>query len=77
MAERPFWKLLVAAILDFVLVFALGGYLIAKATGGTTEGGFELNGWPAILLFAVIALYFWGMRRIGGTLFRRLFGVAP
>lgn len=77
MAERPFWKLLVAGILDFLLIFIVGGYLIALATGGTTSGGFQLNGLPAILLFALIFLYFWGMRRMGGTLFRRLFGVAP
>lgn len=77
MAERPFWKLLIAAILDFLLVFFVGGYLIALVTGGTTETGFELNGLPAIGLFALIVLYFWGMRKMGGTLFRRIFGVAP
>ena len=77
MAERPFWKLLIAGILDFLLVFLLGGYLIALATGGTTEGGFSLTGLPAILLFALVTVYFWGRRRLGGTLFRRLFGVAP
>jgi hypothetical protein len=75
--ERPAtWKVVVAAILDFFLVFLLGGYLIALLTGGTTEGGFQLNGWPAILLFALIVLYFWGMGRLGGTLFRRLFRIA-
>lgn len=77
MAERPFWKLLLAGILDFLLVFIIGGYLIATLTGGTTEGGFSLSGLPAVLLFALVILYFWGMRRLGGTVFRRLFGVAP
>lgn len=70
------WKVIVAAILDFLLVFLGGGYVIAKLTGGITEGGFELNGWPAFLLFALIILYFWGMSRTGGTVFRRLFGIA-
>ncbi len=77
MAERPFWKLLVAGILDFLLVFVGAGYLIARATGNTTDGGFQLNGWPAVILFAIVFLYFWGMRRLGGTVFRRILGVAP
>ncbi len=70
------WKVVIAAILDFLLIFFVGGYLIAALTGGTTEGGFELNGWPALLLFALIVLYFWGMKRLGGTVFKRLFGIA-
>jgi hypothetical protein len=75
--ERPAtWKVVIAAILDFLLVFILGGMLIASATGDTTEGGFQLSGWPAVALFALIALYFWGMGRLGGTLFRRLFRIA-
>lgn len=75
--DRPAtWKVVLAAILDFLVVFLVGGYLVAALTGGTTEGGFELNGWPALVLFALIVLYFWGMKRIGGTLFQRLFGIA-
>ena len=75
--EKPAtWKVVIAAILDFLLVFILGGLLIARLTGDTTEGGFQLNGWPAVALFALIVLYFWGMGRLGGTLFRRLFGIA-
>jgi uncharacterized membrane protein YoaK (UPF0700 family) len=75
--EKPAtWKLVVAGILDFLLVFLVGGYLIAALTGNTTSGGFELNGWPALLLFALIAAYFFLMPKLGGTLFRRLFGVA-
>lgn len=61
-----------AAILDFITVFALGGWLIGKATGGTTESGFELNGWPALLLFAVIIAYFVLGSRTGGTLWQRI-----
>ncbi len=74
--DRPkTWKVVTAAILDFLLVFVVGGYAIAVLTGGTTEGGFQLNGWPAVLLFALVVLYFWGMKRMGGTLFKRLFGL--
>ena len=74
--KRSTWKLVVAGILDFLLMFLGGGYVIALLTGGTTAGGFELNGWPALLLFALIIAYFVVMPRLGGTLFRRLFGVA-
>ena len=75
--DRPAtWKVVLAAILDFVLVFAVGGWGIARLTGGTTEGGFQLNGWPALALLVLIVLYFYGMGKWGGgTLFRRLFGV--
>ena len=74
--DRPkTWKVVTAAILDFLLVFFVGGYLIALLTGGMTEGGFHLSGLPALLLFALIILYFWGMKRLGGTLFKRLFGI--
>jgi hypothetical protein len=70
------WKVILAGILDFLLVFFVGGYLVAMLTGGATEGGFQLNGWPALLLLALVILYFWGMKRIGGTVFQRLFGLA-
>ena len=76
-AVRPAWKLILAGILDFFTVFATGGYLIGKLTGGDTEGGFKLDGWPALLLFALIIAYFVIGKRMGGTLWRRIFGVAP
>ena len=76
-AQKPAtWKVVIAAILDFFLVFLLGGYIIAMLTGNTTECGFQLNGLPALVLFALVILYFWGMRKVGGTVFRRLFGIA-
>ena len=70
------WKVVIAAILDFFLVFLVGGYIIAKLTGNTTDGGFQLNGMPALALFALVILYFWGMRKVGGTVFKRVFGIA-
>lgn len=74
--EKPAtWKVVVAALLDFFLVFFVGGYLIAALTGQSTPDGFELHGWAALLLFALIILYFWGAKRVGGTLFQRLFGL--
>ena len=38
------WRKVLAAILDFITVFALGGYVIASFTGDTSGAGFELNG---------------------------------
>jgi uncharacterized membrane protein len=66
------WRIVLAAILDFITVFALGGYVIAKLTGNITENGFQLNGWPAVVLFAVIIAYFVLARRVGGTLWQRI-----
>ncbi len=67
------WRKVVAAVLDFFFVFVVGGYLIAKVTGGTTDDGFKLEGAPAFLLFAVVVLYFIIFRRfLGGTVFQRL-----
>jgi hypothetical protein len=65
-----------AAILDFFTVFAIGGYALAKATGNVTDGGFSLNGAPALLLFGLIAAYFYvGYTYAGGTLWQRILGV--
>lgn len=67
------WRKVVAAILDFIFVFFVGGYLIGWATGGLTEEGFSLNGGPAIVLFGIVILYFVLLTRFaGGTIFQRL-----
>ena len=73
----PFWKRVLAPILDFLMVFFVGGYLIGVATGMNTPGGFNLQGWPALLLFVLVAVYFYVGRRVaGGTLWDRFFGIA-
>ncbi len=70
------WRKVVAAILDFVFVFAIAGYAIASFTGGTTDKGFDLQGGPALLLFGIVVLYFILFSRyLGGTVFQRLLGV--
>jgi len=62
-----------AAILDFFTILIAAGYLIARFTGGLTEGGFNLTGGPALLLFAVIIAYFVILSRfLGGTLWQRV-----
>ena len=75
-ARPATWRIVVAAILDFLLVFFGAGYVIARLTGNTTADGFELNGGPALLLFALVIAYFVVMNKwLGGTLFKRLFGI--
>ena len=74
----PTWKVVSAAILDFLTVFFVGGLVIAWATGNLTQNGFALNGAPALLLFALIVVYFVaGKRAFGGTIWRRTFRIAP
>jgi hypothetical protein len=66
-------RIVAAAILDFLTVFFIGGYVISLLFGGRTQQGFQLNGGPAFLLFAVIVLYFWlGSRYAGGTIWQRI-----
>ena len=67
------WRKVFAAILDFIFVFGIAGYAIARFTGNTTEEGFDLKGGPALLLFAIVILYFVIFTRyLGGTIFQRL-----
>ncbi|PVH30378.1 hypothetical protein [Pararhodobacter oceanensis] len=68
------WRIVLAALLDFLTVFLLGGFVIAALTGNTTEGGFSLNGWPAVVLLVLIVAYFVLGKRLGGTLWKRILG---
>lgn len=71
----PTWKTVVAAILDFLTIFFVAGYVIAQFTGETTQDGFQLSGASALLLFAIIAAYFVvGRKYAGGTLWQRILG---
>ena len=75
-APRPAtWRKVVAAILDAFFIFFIAGYAVGYATGGLTGEGFKLEGAPALLLFAIVVLYFIVFSRfLGGTLFQRLLG---
>lgn len=65
-----------AAALDLLTVFFLAGLAIGYLTGNLTEKGFELQGAPALGLFAVMAAYFVIFtRHLGGTPWQRLLGV--
>ena len=69
-------KRVLATVLDFGTVFTAAGYAIAKATGNTTQDGFKLEGWPALLLFGLVIAYFIiGRKLAGGTLWDRVFGI--
>ena len=77
LTPAPVWKRVVASILDFLMVFIMGGTIIGKLTGNLTSGGFSLDGLPALALFALVAGYFYiGRRVMGGTLWDRFFKIA-
>jgi hypothetical protein len=77
-AQRaPVWKRVIASILDFFTAFFAFGMAIAYATGQTTSGGFNLTGLPALVLFALVVVYFFvGRRYLGGTLWDRILGIS-
>ena len=69
------WRKVVAAILDFIFVFAIAGYAVGYMTGNLSDNGFELKGGPAFIVFAIVVFYFLIFRRyLGGTVFQRLLG---
>ena len=76
MAEKsvPTWRIIVAFIFDLISAFLIFGWLVANFTGGITGQGFNLDGWPALVCFLLIALYFIIGSRTGGTPWVRLLG---
>lgn len=76
-ATAPTWKVVLAAGLDSISAFLFFGYLVAALTGNTTDTGFQLNGMPALALFALVIAYFVIGNRTGGTLWKRILGVPP
>jgi hypothetical protein len=70
---KPFWRRGLAGFLDFVTVFFVGGYVIAKFTGETTSNGFKLTGASVLIQFVVIFVYFYlGWEKLGGTIWQRI-----
>jgi hypothetical protein len=70
------WRKIVAAVLDFLFVFVAAGFAVGTLTGNLTKSGFELNGAPALVVFAAVALYFVVFTKfLGGTLWQRVLGV--
>jgi hypothetical protein len=67
------WRKVLAAILDFFMVFFGGGYAIGYFTGNVTDEGFKLEGMPALTLFALVIFYFVaGTKYLGGTIWQRI-----
>jgi hypothetical protein len=53
----------------------VAGYIIGLLLGGLTSHGFNLTGFPALLLLAAIIAYFvLGKRVFGGTVWKRILG---
>ncbi|TKT76705.1 hypothetical protein [Aquamicrobium sp. LC103] len=74
----PYWKAVCSFILDFLTAFFLLGFAVAWLTGNLADGSFALSGAPALIFFASIVAYFIVFNRfLGGTIWRRIFGVAP
>jgi hypothetical protein len=69
------WRKVLAAVLDFFFAFYIAGYTVGYFTSDLTDGGFELKGIPALIVFALIAAYFVIFSRfLGGTLWQRVIG---
>ncbi|QWG23434.1 hypothetical protein KMZ93_00305 [Bradyrhizobium sediminis] len=67
------WRKVLAAILDFVMVFFGGGYAIGYLTGNVTSEGFKLEGLPALILLTLLIVYFVaGSKYLGGTIWQRI-----
>ncbi len=67
------WRKVLAAVLDFLMVFFVGGYAIGHLTGNVTAEGFSLHGAPALILFGLIIVYFVvGSKYLGGTVWQRI-----
>ena len=67
------WRKVLAAELDFVSIFFAGGYAIGYLTGNLTAEGFNLEGMTALILFAVVIVYFVvGSKYLGGTIWQRI-----
>jgi hypothetical protein len=69
------WRYVLAFIIDLILAFAVIGYVVAALTGNLTSGGFNMEGGPALVTFALIIAYFVLGGRFGFRLGDRLFGI--
>lgn len=67
------WRIVLAALLDFVTAFFGIGYIVASVFGGKTETGFHLQGGPALLAIVLIVAYFLVFNKyLGGTIWKRI-----
>jgi hypothetical protein len=67
------WRIVLAAVLDFITAFWAFGMLVASVSGGRTAGGFNLQGTPALICFALMVAYFVVFNKfLGGTIWKRI-----
>jgi hypothetical protein len=72
------WRVILAFILDLITSFWIFGYIVALFTGGTTDGGFALNGLPAVIVFGLVIAYFILMPRLfGGRIWQHILRAKP
>lgn len=72
------WRVILAFILDFFTSFMVFGYIVALFTGDTTEGGFSLEGAPALIVFALVIAYFILMPKFaGGRIWQHILHAKP
>ena len=77
---NPTWREVLASVFavvfDIIMVFIVGGYVIAFLTGNLKGGEFNLSGGSAAMLMLVVFAYFIiCMKYFGGTLWQRTLGV--
>jgi Na+/melibiose symporter-like transporter len=67
------WRIILAFILDLLSAFVVFGLLVGWIFGGATDTGFQLEGWRALLAFALIVAYFVVFDKfLGGTIWKRI-----
>lgn len=52
------WRVILAFVFDLITSFTVFGYIVAVFTGSITDGGFFLEGAPALIAFVLIVAYF-------------------
>ena len=68
---KPYLRKVMAAVLDVTTSFVGFGYLVGFATGAVTEDGVSLSVIGAAVTFGLMAAYFVGFARLGGTPWQR------
>jgi hypothetical protein len=67
------WRKALAAALDVFFAFHVAGYVVGLVAGDLQDGAYELDGVPALILFALVAAYFLISTFVfGGTIWQRL-----
>lgn len=72
------WRVILAFVFGLITSFAVFGYIVVVFTGGTTDGGFSLEGAPALNAFVlIVALFILTPGFFGGRVWRRILRAKP